>query len=144
VNLVPCALALPGSIMEALSCPDKARAMQGLDEATCMLPNSPGAVEVRRIWLGREELASDAAGRDPVVQAFMANCLVESTLGSGSLGPVEASAVLFLRQASNEPSRGLAGIAMTGLAGVLVKEDVATIVRLGSTQSTLAIPAPPI
>jgi hypothetical protein len=49
-------------------------------------------------------LASDAAGRDPVVQAFMANCLVESTLGSGSLGPAEASAVAFLRQALNEPS----------------------------------------
>jgi hypothetical protein len=139
--IAPCKLALPGSIMEALSCPDKARVMQELDEAACMLPNSPGAVEVRRIWLGREELASDAAGRDPVVQAFMANCLVESILGSGSLGPAETSAEAFLRQALNEPGRGLAGIAMTGLAGVLVKEDVATIVRLGSTQSTLAIPA---
>jgi hypothetical protein len=138
--VAPCALALPGSVMEALSCPDKARAMQELDVAAC-LPNSPGAVEVRRIWLGREELAVDAAGRDPVVQAFMAICLVESTQGSGSLGPADASAVAFLRQALNEPSRGLAGIAMTGLAGVLVKEDVATIVRLGSTQSTLAIPA---
>ena len=115
--------------------------MRELDEAACMLPNSPGAVEVRRVWVGRESLATDAAGRDPVVQAFMANCLVESIRGAGSLTPAQASAVVFLRLALNEPSRGLAGIAMTGLAGVLVKDDVATIVRLGSTQSELAIPA---
>src|ERR1700722_11675408 len=140
-NVVSCALALPGSIMEALSCPDKARAMRELGKAGCMLPNSPEAVEVRGIWLGRESLATDAAGRDPVVQAFMANCLVESIRDTVVLTPAQASAVAFLRQALNEPSRGLAGIAMTGLAGVLVKDDVATIVRLGSTQSELAIPA---
>jgi hypothetical protein len=141
VNVAPCALAGPGSVTAALSCPDKALAMQALDEAGCFLPNSPGAMEVRRIWLRRESLAPDAAGRDPVVQAFMANCLVESTRGSGSLGPAEASAVAFLRQALNEPSLGIAGIAMAGLSGVLVKDDVTTIVRLGSTQSALAIPA---
>jgi hypothetical protein len=139
--VVPCARALPGSIMEALSCPDKARAMRALEEAACMLPNSPEAVEVRRIWVGRESLATDAAGRDPVVQTFIANCLVESIRGVGALTPAQASAVAFLRQALNEPSRGLAGIAMTGLAGVMVKDDVSTVVRLGSTQSTLAIPA---
>src|ERR1700685_4077669 len=77
-NVVPCALALPGNITAALNCPDKALAMAALDEAGCFLPNSPGAMEVRRIWLDREALAADAAGRDPVVQAFMANCLVES------------------------------------------------------------------
>ena len=71
----------------------------------------------------------------------MANCLVESIRDVGAVRPAEASAVAFLRQALNEPSRGLAGIAMTGLSGVLVKDDVATIVRLGSTQATLAIPA---
>jgi len=79
--------------------------MQELDEAGCF-PNSPGTGEVRRIWLGREGLAADAAGRDPVIQGFMANCLVESTQGSGSLGPAEASAVAFLRQALNELNRG--------------------------------------
>jgi hypothetical protein len=115
--------------------------MRALDEAGCLVPNSPGVMEVRRIWLSREGLAADAAGRDPVVQAFMANCLVESIRDVSAVGPVEASAISHLRQALNEPSRGLEGIAMTGLAGILVKEDVATIVRLGSTQSTLAIPA---
>ncbi len=53
----------------------------------------------------------------------------------------EAACMLPNSPGVNEPSRGLAGIAMTGLAGVLVKDDVATIVRLGSTQSELAIPA---
>jgi hypothetical protein len=140
-NVVPCAIAGPGSVTAALSCPDRALAMQALDEAGCFLPHSPGATEVRRIWLGRESLAADAAGRDPVVQAFIANCLVESIRDVGAVGPAEASAVSFLRQALNEPSRGLAGIAMAGLSSVLVKDDVATIVRLGSTQATLAIPA---
>ena len=140
-NLAPCALAPPGTITEALSCPGSARAMRELGEARCILPNSSESVEVRRIWLGRAGLATDAAGRDPIVQAFMANCLVESIRDTVLLTPAQASAVAFLRQALNEPSRGLAGIAMTGLAGELVKEDVAIIVRLGSTQSELAIPA---
>jgi S1-C subfamily serine protease len=111
-TVVPCALALPGNITAALICPDKALAMRALDEAGCFLPNSLEAMEVRRIWLRRESLAADAAGRDPVVQALMANCLVESVRDVGALGPAEASAVAFLRQALNEPSRGIVGIAL--------------------------------
>jgi hypothetical protein len=115
--------------------------MRELDEAGCFIANSPAAMEVRKIWQARESLAPDAAGRDPVIQAFMANCLVESIRSGGPLGPAEASAVAFLKQALKEPNRGLAGIAMAGLSGVLVKEDVVTIVSLGSGQPTLAIPA---
>jgi hypothetical protein len=115
--------------------------MRVLDEAGCFLPNSSGAMELRKIWLGRESLAADAAGRDPMVQAFMANCLVESIRDVNAVGPVEASAVAFLRNSLNGDNPGAAGIAMAGLSGVLVKEDIDNIVRLGSTQSALAIPA---
>ena len=141
VEVVPCALALPGSIAAALRCPDKALAMRELDEAGCFLPNSSGVVEVRTVWLGRESLPVDAAGRDPVIQAFMANCLVESVRDTSVLGPAEESAVVFLRNALKGSDPRIAGIAMAGLASVLDKDDVITIVRLGSTQSMLSIPA---
>jgi hypothetical protein len=141
VEIVPCALALPGSVTNTLSCGDKASALKELIELGCQSSNAPGVEEVRKVWLGRESLSPDSAAKDPVVQAFMAKCLVESIRDASALGPVEASAAAYLRNALNDPNSGIAGIAVTGLSSVLIKDDVATIVRLGSTQSALAIPA---
>jgi hypothetical protein len=141
VPVVPCSLALPGSMTEALGCPDKGQAMRALDASACFSPNSQEAIELRRVWLSRESLAVDAAARDPVVQTFMANCIVGPSRGVGALSPREASAVEYLRKALHGDNPQVAGIAIVGLSAVLDKEDVATIVWLGSTQSALAIPA---
>jgi hypothetical protein len=96
-------------------------------------------MDVREVWRDLESLPANAAARDPIVKAFMAKCLVDPRLGPD--GQVDPSAVTYLRNALTDPSPALAGVAMMGLAPVLTKEDVATVVRVASPESGLAVQA---
>jgi hypothetical protein len=135
-----CAHAAPGSITAALFCADKAEAMRQLDEAGCFA-GAPAVLEVRNVWLARESLLANAAARDRKIQLFMAECLVEAHSKTHSPNAAEVSAVAYLRAALKESDPQISGVAMIALAPVLAKDDIDMIVRLGSTQSALAMPA---
>jgi hypothetical protein len=115
--------------------------MRQLDEMGCFGNNGSGVNEVREVWKRRESLPADAAARDPIVQAFMANCLVEASVRAHGRESADPSAVAYPRNSLTSPTAALSGTAMIGLAPVLTKEDIATIVRVASTDSTLAMPA---
>ncbi len=136
---VPCAIVAPGSLTESLTCAGKAEAIRRLTGATCLSANTTSVMEVRNVWRDRASLPADAAARDPIVQVFMANCLVAASGGPDGPATADPSAVAFLRNALSDPA--LAGVAMMGLAPVLTQEDIATIVRMAPTQSMLAMPA---
>lgn len=136
-----CATSIPGSLTASLVCSDKAAAMRQLDEAGCFVANAPAAQEVRSVWRDRESLAADAAGRDPVVQAFMAQCLVEAFAQSHPPDPEDVSAVAYLRSKMSDSDPQIARIAMMSLGPILTQEDIDTIVGLGSTESELVMPA---
>jgi hypothetical protein len=136
-----CTDAKSGSITAALICTDKKEAMQQLDEAGCFVGKAPAVVEVRNVWLSRESLPATAAARDPTVQLFMAECLVEAHSKAHPPDQAETSAAAYLRSALRDPDLQIAGIAMISLAPVLTKDDIATVVGRASTESALAMPA---
>jgi hypothetical protein len=136
-----CAKSAPGSLTASLVCADKAEAMRQLDVAGCVAANSPATVEVRSVWHSRESLAVDAAGRDPLVQAFMAQCLVEAFARSHPPDPEDVSAVNYLRSKLSDSNPQIVGLAMMSLGPILTKEDIDRIVHLGSASSVLVMPA---
>ena len=138
---MPCALASPGSLTEALVCSDKAKAAQQLYDLACIGPQVPAAIEVRQVWRSRESLPADSAARDILIQTLMAKCLVEASLEPNSLERVDPSALSFLRSALTNSNPGVAITAMLGLVPALTKGDVATIVKIVSTHEDLAFPA---
>lgn len=140
-GIVSCATSIRGSITVALTCADRAVAMEQLDEAGCFVPNAPAVVEVRRVWLARESLEETAAARDPTVQLFMAGCLVEAHSKTRPPDEAEVSAVAFLRGALRGPDPSFAGPAMMKLGPVLNQDDIEVIVRIGSAQPNLVMPA---
>jgi hypothetical protein len=114
--------------------------MRQLDEAACFVGGAQ-VVEVRTVWLARESLPTNAAARDHTIQLFMAGCLVEAHSKTHPPDPAEVSAVAYLRSALRDPDPKIAGVAMISLAPVLAKDDIDIIVRLGSTEAALAMPA---
>jgi hypothetical protein len=136
---VPCGIVAPGTLTESLTCADKAEAIRRLVGGSCLSANTTSVTEVRKVWRDLASLSANAAARDPIVQALMAKCLVDARLGLD--GPVDPSAVAYLRNALTDPSPALAGLAMIGLSPVLTKEDIATIVRVASAEPTLAMEA---
>ena len=93
------------------------------------------------MWRSRESLPAVSAARDLVVQALMAKCLVAASHYQNSPELVDASELSFLRGALRNPSPGVSVIAMMGLAPVLTKDDIATIVEIASTHESLALSA---
>jgi hypothetical protein len=98
-------------------------------------------MEVRQVWRSRGSLPAVSAARDVVVQALMAKCLVAASLNQNSPELVDPSELSFLRSAVRNPNPGVSVIAMMGLAPVLTKDDIATIVEIASTRESLALPA---
>src|SRR5271166_1657543 len=121
---VPCSLALPGNVIEALACPDKMAAFKALQERSCLDPNSPVLTEVEQVWQSRDSFPADAAARDRWIQAFMAKCIVDASHLPNSAVPLKASAVAYLRNALSDSSPAVVGAAMTGLASVLESQDI--------------------
>jgi hypothetical protein len=115
--------------------------MRQLDEAACFAGAAPAVMEVGKVWLARNLLSPNAAARDPMIQLFMAECLVEAHSKTHPPDAAETSAVAYLRASLKDPNSQIAGIAMISLAPVLIKDDIDTIVRLASTESALAMPA---
>jgi hypothetical protein len=93
------------------------------------------------VWLARESLPPDAAARDRTIQLFMAECLVQAHSKTDSPDAVAVSAIAYLRAALRDSDAQIAGIAMLSLGPLLTKDDIDIIVRLGSTDSALAMPA---
>jgi hypothetical protein len=98
-------------------------------------------MEVRQVWRSRESLPEVSPARETIVQTLMAKCLVAASLDLNSPEPVERSELSFLRSAMRNPNPGVSVIAMMGLAPVLTKDDIATIVEIASTHESLALPA---
>jgi hypothetical protein len=138
---IPCDLALPGSLTNALVCSDNATASQQLFKLDCVGSRAPEVMEVRQVWGSRGSLPAVSAARDIVVQALMAKCLVAASLDQNSPEVVDPSELSFLRGAVRNPNPGVSVIAMMGLAPVLTKDDIASIVEIASTHETLALPA---
>jgi hypothetical protein len=138
---IPCNLALPGSLTNALVCSDNATAAQQLFKLDCVGSRAPEVMEVRQVWGSRGSLPAVSAARDIVVQALMAKCLVAASLDQNSPEVVDPSELSFLRSAVRNPNPGVSVIAMMGLAPVLTKDDIASIVEIASTHETLALPA---
>jgi hypothetical protein len=97
-------------------------------------------MEVRQVWRSRGSLPAVSAARDIVVQTLMAKCLVAASLDLNSPELVDPSELLFLRSAVRNPNPGVSVIAILGLAPVLTKGDIATIVEIASTHESLALP----
>lgn len=138
VSVIPCSLAQPGSITQALVCTNKSEAMRRLDAVACLSAQVPQVLEVLAVWRGRNALPEGAAARDPVIGTFMADCLVNASLGLHPIEPPEPSAELYLRKALNDPSDLIVGAAIAGLMPVLTPEDVATIAGIGSRRPGLS------
>jgi hypothetical protein len=140
-SAIPCNLASPGSLTNALICSDNATAAQQLFKLDCVGSSAPEVMEVRQVWRSRGSLPAVSAARDIVVQALMAKCLVAASLDRNSPEFVDPSELSFLRSAVRNPNPGVSVIAMMGLAPVLTKDDIATIVEIASTHESLALPA---
>ena len=93
------------------------------------------------MWRSRGSLPAVSAARDLVVQALMAKCLVAASLNQNSPELVDPSELSFLRSALRNPNPGVSVIAMMGLAPVLTKDDIATIVEIALTHESLALSA---
>lgn len=131
---------MPGSLTDALVCSDNATAAQQLFKLDCVGSRAaPEVMEVRQVWRRRGSLPAVSAARDIVVQALMAKCLVAASLDLNSPELVDPSEVSFLRSAVTNPNPGVSVIALMGLAPVLTKGDIATIVEIASTHESLAL-----
>lgn len=95
-------------------------------------------MEVRQVWRSRGSLPAVSAARDLLVQALIAKCLVAASLDQNSPELVDPSELSFLRSAVSSTNPGVSVIAMMGLAPVLTKDDIATIVDVGITQFIFA------
>jgi hypothetical protein len=136
-SAIPCSLALPGSVTEALTCSDKIRTFKALDEGACVGSNSPAAIAIQQVWPHRDSLPADAAARDPWIQAFMANCIIEASHNPNLAAPLKATAVDYLRNALRDSSPSIVAVAMMGLSTVLEQEDIDPIAK----QPNLAVSA---
>jgi hypothetical protein len=138
-STIPCNIAVPGSLTNALVCSNNATAAQQLFKLDCLGSRAPEVMEVRQVWRSRESLPALSPARDLVVQALMANCLVAASLFQNSPELADSSELSFLRSALRNPNPGVSVIAMMGLAPVLTKDDIATIVEIASTHESLAL-----